>query len=772
MKLLKPLATSLMLGSALTMSVVANAKSTIDVLVVYTDEMLQEAADPDARIALMGKWMNDAFKGSHVDADIRIVHTQKVNFANDSKTDGAALNALTSNDEVAELRKQHGADMVAMITKTGPYCGIAWVPGSRSQGKLFGKNSSYSVTGANCVSAFAHELGHNMGLGHSAAQGSEGSLHSWGRGHGINNTFVTTMAYASAYNAPVTAQRFSNPAISTCTNNLPCGIPRDQSNGADAARSLNQVVSEVEAYFPTNNDGGGDGGGDDSDTEAPTKPGTLSSSNVQQNSATLNWIASTDNVGVDHYEVFRDNNRVATATQTSYADGGLTAGTTYRYHVIAKDKAGNSSPASNFLNVTTEQAPPPADTTAPTAPSGLNVTGTTTSSISISWQAATDNVGVTGYQIMRNGTQIATSAATSYTDSDNNLTQGVSYYYEVKAVDAADNVSAVSNRVAGELKQPDTNKPGAGSDVDNILENGHFNSFEGWNAAAAAITQSDTATGGSKSLLVTDRYAYYSGAYQFIAPNKLEKGASYTFQADIRLAKSAGSAPVAVILNYPTANGRKTHTLSTSKVSNTGWSRVTSNFDVSSAATGYGYIYAYGPDKRFDMLVDEVLIKKVKSSTPPTTVNENLVSNPDFEKSVDGWEAFYGGSLMRDTDAFKGQGAAKLSNRSVFYSGIAQDMSKTLKAGKTYNFSATLKHTGSEEPQYLDMYLYYKAEGEYRGRWLEISSKSSTNSNTWTELQGSFTTSGKPVAEAYLMMFGPDANLDLHLDEVMVKEAK
>jgi len=772
MKILKPIAASLMLGSALTMSAVATAKSTIDVLVVYTDEMLQEAADPNARIALMGKWMNDAFKSSNVDADVRIVHTQKVNFANDSKTDEAALNALTSNADIAKLRQDHGADMVAMITSTGPYCGIAWVPGSRSQGKLFGKNNSFSVTGANCTTAFAHELGHNLGLGHSAAQGSEGSLYPWARGHGISSTFVTTMAYPSAYNTRVVAQRFSNPAISTCTNNLPCGIARDQNNGADAVRNLNQVAPEVAAYLASTNGGGGDdGGGGESDTEAPTKPGTLKASNIQQNNATLNWIASTDNVGVDHYEVFRDNNRIATSNQTTYGDGGLAAGTTYRYHVIAKDKAGNSSPASDSLSVTTLQAPPPADTTPPTAPSGLNVTDSTTSSISLSWQAATDNIGVTGYQVLRNGTQIASSAATSYTDSDNNLAQDVSYYYEVKAVDAANNVSATSNRIAGQLKKPDINNPGAGSDADNILKNGHFNSLEGWNRAAADIAQSDTATGGSKSLLVSNRTAYYSGAYQFIAANQLESGASYAFQADIRLTKAEGSAPVVAVLNYPTADGWKSHTLSSSKVSNTGWSRVSSSFDVNFAPTGKGYIYVYGPNERFDMLMDEVLIKKVKSA-PPTTENENLVNNPGFEKSVDGWESFYGGSMVRDTDAFKGQGAAKLSNRKVFYTGIVQDLSKTLKAGKTYNFSATMKHTGSEKPQYLDMYIYYQAEGQYRGKWLEISSKSSTKPNTWTELQGSFTTSGQPITEAYLMMFGPDANVDLHLDEVSVKEAK
>ena len=83
------------------------------------------------------------------------------------------------------------------------------------------------------------------------------------------------------------------------------------------------------------------------------------------------------------------------------------------------------------------------DTTAPSAPSGLAATGTTASSTTLNWTAATDNVGVTGYQIIRNGAQVATTTSTSYTDTG--LSAATSYSYTVKAVDAAGNVSAASN---------------------------------------------------------------------------------------------------------------------------------------------------------------------------------------------------------------------------------------------------------------------------------------------------------------------------------------
>ncbi len=84
---------------------------------------------------------------------------------------------------------------------------------------------------------------------------------------------------------------------------------------------------------------------------------------------------------------------------------------------------------------------PTPDTQAPTVPSGLAGTATTTS-VSLSWNPSTDNVGVSGYKIYRGGVQIATSAATSYTD--NGLASSTAYSYTVSAYDAAGNNSTQS----------------------------------------------------------------------------------------------------------------------------------------------------------------------------------------------------------------------------------------------------------------------------------------------------------------------------------------
>ncbi|MBO3749004.1 cellulose binding domain-containing protein [Streptosporangiaceae bacterium NEAU-GS5] len=139
---------------------------------------------------------------------------------------------------------------------------------------------------------------------------------------------------------------------------------------------------------------------------------------------------------------------MGTSTTTSFAVTGLTANTTYRFQVRARDAAGNVSAVSNTAQITTQAGT--GDTQAPTAPTGLAAAGTTATSTNLSWTASTDNVGVTGYDVLRatgatGGTfaVVGTSATTSFTNTG--LTANTTYRFQVRARDAAGNVSAVSN---------------------------------------------------------------------------------------------------------------------------------------------------------------------------------------------------------------------------------------------------------------------------------------------------------------------------------------
>lgn len=84
------------------------------------------------------------------------------------------------------------------------------------------------------------------------------------------------------------------------------------------------------------------------------------------------------------------------------------------------------------------------DRIAPTAPTNLVATAGD-AQVSLSWGASTDNVGVTGYRVYRGGVQIATTTAAVRTYTNTGLTNGTSYSYTIRAVDAANNVSVNSN---------------------------------------------------------------------------------------------------------------------------------------------------------------------------------------------------------------------------------------------------------------------------------------------------------------------------------------
>src|SRR3954469_10659693 len=122
---------------------------------------------------------------------------------------------------------------------------------------------------------------------------------------------------------------------------------------------------------------------------------------------------------------------------------------------------GGSSPPPSGSNPTPPPvptpppAPPPADTTPPTVPSNVTAVAQSTTSILVSWNASTDDSGISGYRVFRNGdgTALATVQTTSFTDT--NLTPNTAYRYTVAAVDnaATPNVSTSSAEASATTPQ-------------------------------------------------------------------------------------------------------------------------------------------------------------------------------------------------------------------------------------------------------------------------------------------------------------------------------
>ena len=126
---------------------------------------------------------------------------------------------------------------------------------------------------------------------------------------------------------------------------------------------------------------------------------------------------------------------------------GLAVGA-HSFAVRATDEAGNydASPAQYGWQIVA-----PADTTAPSVPTGLSATAGD-GTVALSWSASSDDVGVAGYRVLRDGVQVATPTGTSFADSGR--TNGTTYSYAVKAVDAAGNVSAASGSVSATPQAP------------------------------------------------------------------------------------------------------------------------------------------------------------------------------------------------------------------------------------------------------------------------------------------------------------------------------
>jgi chitodextrinase len=179
----------------------------------------------------------------------------------------------------------------------------------------------------------------------------------------------------------------------------------------------------------------------------PSGPANLTAA-AAAGSVALHWSPSATGAPTS-YRVYRgtksDGEAVAAVGTTSgatttFTDTGLKSGATYFYFVQAFNAVGGS-PNSNEVSA----VPGTADTTAPSAPQNLAASGTTATSTSLSWTASSDNVGVTGYDVLRGGTTIATVVGTGYPTTG--LSPSTTYSFQVKARDAAGNLSAASNTV-------------------------------------------------------------------------------------------------------------------------------------------------------------------------------------------------------------------------------------------------------------------------------------------------------------------------------------
>ncbi|HVN06758.1 MAG TPA: fibronectin type III domain-containing protein [Bryobacteraceae bacterium] len=222
----------------------------------------------------------------------------------------------------------------------------------------------------------------------------------------------------------------------TCTT-LSCSsgtIETDENNQATAADQISQYTTTglyygAELITPP-------------DKTAPTTPSGLTGT-AGYGTSSLTWNASTDNIGVAGYNVYRCTPPaqgqsctevwLANSASASYNDMSLTDNTTYNYQVQAFDLAGNNSGTSNVFSVTTY------DNTPPTSPTITSVVPNSPSETTVTWTPPTNSSGLTKYLVYggtspSNLTVYATEPSTKTSYIDTPLTPATTYYYGVVAV--------------------------------------------------------------------------------------------------------------------------------------------------------------------------------------------------------------------------------------------------------------------------------------------------------------------------------------------------
>jgi hypothetical protein len=191
------------------------------------------------------------------------------------------------------------------------------------------------------------------------------------------------------------------------------------------------------------------------DTAKPTPPEDLAAVANADGTVTATWTASTDNVGVTGYAVYRNGVELLQVPGTAATVTGLAAGTHY-LQVQALDEAGNRSAKTPSVSVTIAAAG--ADTTKPTTPKNVAATAQPNGDVAVTWTAATDDVGVVTNVVFANGVEITRVPGTSATVTG--LAAGT-WSIQVQAVDRAGNGGNRSAPVSVVVAPvgPDTTKP-------------------------------------------------------------------------------------------------------------------------------------------------------------------------------------------------------------------------------------------------------------------------------------------------------------------------
>ncbi|MGH8025254.1 MAG: glycosyl hydrolase family 18 protein [Pseudoxanthomonas sp.] len=242
----------------------------------------------------------------------------------------------------------------------------------------------------------------------------------------------------------------------------------------------------------------GTGGTNQSPTVSLTSPANNATYTAGA-SITVSANAADSDGTVAQVQFFRGTTSLGIDTSAPYSVSWTNAAAgSYAVKAVATDNAGATG-TSALANITVNPVTSP-DTTAPSVPAGLAATSVTSSSVTLSWTASTDNAGgsgVAGYDVYRNGSLVGSPAGVGYTDSG--LGAATAYAYRVRARDNAGNASAQGTQINA------TTSPGGGGGGGNKRVLGYFTQ---WGIYGRNYRVKNIDTSGSAAKLTHINYAF------------------------------------------------------------------------------------------------------------------------------------------------------------------------------------------------------------------------------------------------------------------------
>ncbi|OZG73007.1 Ni,Fe-hydrogenase I small subunit [Hahella sp. CCB-MM4] len=585
------------LGAFIMSAGIAHAENVVDVLVLYTDEALQtqNGRDIAARAAAYIEFSNQAYANSNVDMKLRLVGLENLD-AGYTRVNGSNLDAFRNNREVASLRQRYGADLVTLLNLRQPMsggyvCGIGYVPpGNSSSGTLYSNAPSlaFSLVGVDCgLNTFSHELGHNMSLGHSYAQNTEGGTWSWARGHGVYGTFSTIMAYPQSYGTYNQLQQFSNPRQVKCEGQA-CGVDMNRSDGADAATNLVRLGSQIASFVPTvvdNGDDGddGDNGGDDGgDGNLPVcnKP------NLENN-----LVEDGDFNDLSSWENFSQAGQLSQDTKTKEC----------------KD---------NILKVTNRSAFYSGPFQSLTGKLQAGKQYRVTAKIGLGSNGSRDNARMALQVKDGAGFRYQYLPKVSVTSSE------MTDYDQTFTVEADDSLSSIGLLVYGpqagldllvdEVKIEEVGSGTTAPGSKEIYRNGFEQSTQGWGRYfGGSLALSRTAKDGNYSLASYNRYYWYTGPALDVN-GLMDSGNTYKVNADVYLkSNNLSSDDVEFWLYMVDDNGPRWKKLSSDSIPVSSWQNLQTEINVeANGAITQMRLHVIGPDPYTRIYIDNLVITK------------------------------------------------------------------------------------------------------------------------------------------------------------------